>query len=223
MKYVKKLVALLTMVSVLAMGLTVFAAEPTGIGFEQVGLSCNMQIGVPAPCKNPTYEYEMFVYPFFTVLSDEIIVADGIQRQQKPGYEWRKVTVQFWSDDWNVYEYGIRTKECFEDYYDIVFHDQTAVYNEETDTVEYSVIKDGIVYSECERYIVYGEWIDEEVYDEYGGLEKIIKAQLREYYYCIPIGYDGTVLGFFNAAIEWGDGQYIYDIADADTIFYRLQ
>lgn len=222
MRGIKRMVALLTMVSVLAMGMTVFAAEPTGIGFEQVGLSCKMQLGVPAACKNPTYEYEMFVYPYFTVLADEIIEADAVH-QAKPGYEWRKVTVQFWSEEWGIYEMGIRTSECMEDYYDIIYHDQTCVYNEETGRTTYSVIKDGVVYPECERYTVYDEWIYDEVYDEYGGFVGVVTAQLRDYYFCIPQGYDGTVLGFYNAATEWQEGQYIYDIADADTIFYRLQ
>lgn len=222
MKCMKRMVALLTMVAVLAMGMTAFAAEPTGIGFEQTGLSCNMQIGVPMVCMTTTYEYETIVYPYFIILSDEIIQADEVN-QFKPGYEWRKVSVMFWSDEWDIYQYGIRTKHCTEDYYDIVYHDQTSVHNAETGRDTYSVIKDGVVYPECERYAVFGEWSYDEIFGEDGTFEGVLTTQYRDYYFCMPEGYDGTVIGFYNALTEWGEGQYIYDIADENTIFYRLQ
>lgn len=39
----------------------------------------------------------------------------------------------------------------------------------------------------------------------------------------MPDGYDGTVVGFWcRTSDNWPEGAYIYDIADENTIFYRI-
>lgn len=212
MKCMKKLVAFVTMISVLSMSLTAFAAEPTGIGFEQVGLTCKMKLGETAYYWTADYYQEDYVRSNITILSDEI-VAPNETLQAKEGYEWRKVTSQIVSKE--AWILGIRPSYCYEDYYDIVFHDNTSVYNEATGRNTYSVIKDGVVYSECERFDIVYEWIDDQ--------ENMTTSQIREYYFCIPVGYDGTVIGFMDSYLTWEEGQYIYDVDDGSTIFYRLQ
>lgn len=212
MKCMKKMVAAVTMISVLSMGFTAFAAEPTGIGFEQTGLICEMKLGEPAEYWTADYNMEGYVCAYVTVLSDEII-APNETLQAKEGYEWRKVTTQLVSYD--AWDWGISTSYCYEDYYDIVYHDNTSVYHEETGRKTYSVIKDGVVYSECESFEIASEWINDD--------ENMTVSQIREFYYCIPVGYDGTVIGFRDSYLTWEEGQYIYDVDDGSTIFYRLR
>lgn len=214
MKRMKKIMAVLTMISVLTMGFTTFAAEPTGIGFEQKGLTCQMKLGEPAEYWTASYEFVIDVSSYVTILSDEII-APNQMFQAKEGYEWRKVTLQIMTENESTWYWGICPANCFEDYYDIVFHDQTSIFDESTNHSTYSVVKDGVIYPNCEYYFVYNEWINNEA--------DMTMSQIREYYFCIPVGYDGTVIGFYNAFSTWEDGMYIYDIADSDTIFYRLK
>ena len=41
--------------------------------------------------------------------------------------------------------------------------------------------------------------------------------------FCLPIDYDGNVVGLRNAAITWQEGQYIHDVADETCVFFRIQ
>jgi len=40
--------------------------------------------------------------------------------------------------------------------------------------------------------------------------------------YLVPKGYDGCVYGMRNSQIEWGEGQYIFDLDNSDTLFFRF-
>lgn len=40
--------------------------------------------------------------------------------------------------------------------------------------------------------------------------------------YRVPEGYDGTIVAVRDGRREWKDGEYIYDVADENTVFYRL-
>lgn len=214
MKFLKKLVAVVTMVSVLSMGFTAFAEESASVGFEKAGLECNLKLGEPAVYYSIAYDEDIPIYAYVTVVSDEIIPSSDVL-QAKPGYEWRRVTVQIISDDPDVWALGIMTSTSTEDYYDFVYHDATCVYNADTDRTTFSTVKDGVVYPECEQFVSYGEWIND--YD----LETM--GQIRDYYFCIPVGYDGMVISLRDASIPWLEGQYICDVADENTLFYRLQ
>jgi len=43
------------------------------------------------------------------------------------------------------------------------------------------------------------------------------------WYMRVPEGYDGMVVVFFNSAIEWEDGKYIYEVLDQDALVYRVE
>ena len=43
------------------------------------------------------------------------------------------------------------------------------------------------------------------------------------WYARVPKGYDGVVVVFYNAGLEWKDGQYIYEVLDKDALLFRAE
>lgn len=129
----------------------------------------------------------------------------------KEGYEWRFVCTElrFWGVNAQDYGYSVRT--ATEDYYDIEGRADSTTENNEGWSGEYIVDyqgKDYLCSFEAEKSG--GDWNSE------GST-----STLYEYFH-VPIGYDGTVIGFYDASKEWNDDMYIYDIADENTLFFRL-
>ena len=129
------------------------------------------------------------------------------------GYEWHAVTVTVRFDDENAWNYGCGIETCRENYYDVVGWDESSVALDD-DMYQYTVNFNGVDYTEClyddNTEYIWSEWVDKACTCTF------------ERYIRVPVGYDGIVLGFFDSAIEWGDGQYIFDIADENTLFFRL-
>lgn len=129
------------------------------------------------------------------------------------GYEWHAVTVTIRFDDENAWNYGCNVKTCNENYYDVVGWDKSAV-ELEGNMYQHTVNYNGIDYAEClyddGTEYVWSEWVDKACTCTF------------ERYVRVPVGYDGIVLGFRNAGVEWGEGKYIFDIADENTLFFRL-
>lgn len=130
------------------------------------------------------------------------------------GYEWHAVTVTVRFDDENAWNYGASVQTCRENYYDIVGWDESSTHLEAEKMFQYTVNFNGVDYTEClyedGGEYTWSEWVDKACTCTF------------ERYIRVPVGYDGIVLGFYDSAIEWGDGQYIFDIADENTLFFRL-
>ena len=129
------------------------------------------------------------------------------------GYEWHAVTVTVRFDDENAWNYGCNLNTCHENYYDIVGRDESETELKDK-MYQYTVNYNGVDYTEC-------------LYD--GGIEYVWSEWVDKACTCtfdlhvrVPVGYDGVVQGFRNSGVEWGEGQYIYDIADENTLFFRL-
>ena len=139
--------------------------------------------------------------------------ADGYPA--KDGYEWRIVEIQALFHEQNAKSYGSATATNYEDYYTIELHDDTAVYDEATEITTYSVNYHGEIMEVTERMASnWSGWHYE------GGRKVDIRTVTWEF--CVPKGYDGTVVAFRNAAIEWEDGTYLFDYDPADFLLFRL-
>lgn len=128
------------------------------------------------------------------------------------GYEWITLTIKMRFDDENANAYGMTVTTCNENYYDIEEWDASG--HEVSDGVRgYTVNYNGIEYTEClytSSGLDFGAWEGSTCW-----------VTLTEYYR-VPVGYDGIVLGLRDSGVEWPDGQHIYDIADENTLFFRL-
>lgn len=130
------------------------------------------------------------------------------------GYEWHAVSVTIRFNDENANAYGMGVNTCRENYYDVVGWDESQSYLKEEKLFQSTVNYNGVDYTEClyddSCVMNFSEWVDKECVVTF------------DRYIRVPVGYDGIVLGFYDYGIEWGEGQHIYDIADENTLFFRL-
>lgn len=129
--------------------------------------------------------------------------------EAKEGYEWKTVTVQLIFSDKNAQEYGASIGHLFEDYNDIIGHDDSMVYEE--NGVTFTTNWNGQKYTECKT-----------LFSDEGGWKDNVLTVERTYEWLIPIGYDGAVVGVRDYSIPWEQGMYIFDVANDDTLFFRL-
>lgn len=151
---------------------------------------------------------------------------------QVPGYEWRILDAEILFSDDNAFRYGITVNFCRENYYDITGWDDS-----ETDpagTVWEAFAESGNVYTvnyhgrqmpclfsaENEGF---GSWKSRTEVDAAG---KTVKISEILYHvtacFCVPEGYDGVVFGFIDSSLQWDEGQYVFDVADENTLFFRM-
>lgn len=187
--------------------------EALTAAFEEYGLAINVTAG------ETPYEYVTNCYSQpdlktvgkLYVSGCSVVPADETH-EALDGYEWRSVSVRILFDDDNAYNYGMNVKTCTENYYDIAGWDASS--HEVADGVRgYTVNFNGVEYTECLYVgsgVSFSDWEDHACWATF-------TISVR-----VPIGYDGVVIGFRDASIEWGDGQYIYDVADENTLFFRM-
>ena len=124
---------------------------------------------------------------------------------------WKYISFDIAFSDENANKYGWSTDLCVENYYAIEEWDNSAVDISDSireHTVNYNGQDETVVYKRINSY-------------NSGWINKVI------HWYCdvafqVPEGYDGAVFGFYDASTEWEDGMYIYDVADENTLFFRL-
>ena len=98
-----------------------------------------------------------------------------------------------------------------ENYYDTEAWDE--VYDRNDNKKLYTVQFNGKDYTECKSMFSgsgFGEWVDG------------VQTWEGDAFVVVPTGYDGMVVCFRNAGLEGKVGDYIYDVADEDTIFFRM-
>lgn len=182
---------------------------------EKYGFTEFMEVGV-------TYDYhtvcnknrEKTTVAELTVTRYEVFdSAEGYPA--KEGYEWRIVEMQALFHEQNAKSYGSATATNYEDYYTIELHDDTGVYDEETEIDTYSVCYHGEIMEASERIV--SNWSGWHYKD---GRKIDIRTVTWEF--CVPKGYDGAVAGFRNAAVEWEDGTYLYAYQPEDFLLFRL-
>ena len=189
--------------------------EALTAAFEENGLTINVTE------LDTEYDYVTACYPDETkqtvgklTISNYRVFEGDETHPALEGYEWHAVTVTVRFDDENAWNYGCGIETCRENYYDVVGWDESSTHLEEESMYQYTVNFNGVDYTEClyedSGEYTWSEWVDKACTCTF------------ERYIRIPVGYDGIVLGFYDSSIEWGDGQYIFDIADENTLFFRL-
>lgn len=179
-------------------------------GFEAHGIRCEAENGVPhayiSCARNDTTPISGWVT--FTEDPDEQI---PLHLEQLDGYEWRYVAVSLKFDDPAAIWKNVRWSITSEDYYTIEAHDES-LHIVDGGCDGFSVSYRGEIYPDCLRYYEYdnGHWDTSVYYVDY--LE----------WFRVPEGYDGVVVGVRDSSIEWGEGQYIYDVINENAVFYRL-
>lgn len=150
------------------------------------------------------------------------------------GYEWRAFDVEIDFSDDNALDYGVAVSYCEENYYAIEDWD-----NSDSDFTgtpwEYLLDQETVVNGDCSFISFHGETMPVALLasgDGFGGWHTRtndedgtsirVNTWSTSYYVCVPVGYDGVVIGFRDRGIEWEDGMYIYDVADENTLFFRL-
>lgn len=144
---------------------------------------------------------------------DYAVFASDETHTAKDGFEWRSVKVDLLFTDRNVLTHGAEWSTTWEDYYTIDKHDSTAdVVDEEGTTYSFTVNYNGVDYEDClfVKNLSHSGWDGNNYLVTY------------EFSFQVPVGYDGCVIAFYHGATEWAEDQHIYDIADENTIFFRL-
>lgn len=148
------------------------------------------------------------------------------------GYEWRAVDVKIEFSDWNANQYGASVELRLENYYAIedldnsIFEVSNTQWDYLSDTARgyisnYHGVDYPCIFSlENEHW---SDWRTSTSYDENGNTSKTNFIEyIASFYVCVPVGYDGVVIGFCDSGNIQEEGMYIYDIADGNTLLFRL-
>lgn len=183
--------------------------DPLQPSFEAHGLSINARVG-------ETYDYVT------CCSADESKTTVGkltfsnyrefdAAMSELEGYEWRAVHMEIAFTDENAQNYGVRVRFSHENYYDTEAWDE--VHDAADNSKRYTIHFNGTDYTECQFMFEgsgFSGWIDG------------VNTWEGEAFAIVPSGYDGMVLCLRNGALTWDEGMYIYDVADEDTIFFRM-
>lgn len=182
--------------------------EPLPADFEKYDFQL-AQLDTTYDCELACYTTQDFNTVAHVTPSDYRIFESDDTHPAKEGYEYRQVTFTVLCDDENTYYYGYRYLSCVENYYDIVGLDESAVYNDDSNT--YTVSYNGEP-CECTYWAETdpGEWVDQTITGT-----SVITLQ-------VPVGYDGIVVGIYNSNIEYGE-EHIFDIYNPDQfLLFRM-
>lgn len=181
--------------------------------FEEHGLTINVK-------EDTVYDYVSVCYldpsketVGHLIISDYQIVKDysDLDLEVRKGYEWRtfRTTISF--DDDNANNYGPRVRLQVVNYYDIEGWEDSYNYDNAINGQYFTANYHGTDYECC--CIIRDQspgWID----DTY--------TNIFDFYISVPIGYDGVVLAFFNKQPSQEEDTYIYNLANEETLFFRL-
>lgn len=183
--------------------------DPLQPSFEAHGLSINARVG-------ETYDYvtccsadESRITVGKLTFSNYREFDSAISGLED--YEWRAVHIEIAFSDENAQDYGMRVRFTHEDYYDTEAWNE--VYDDDDNSKSYTIHFNGTDYTECKSIFSgpgFSGWVDG------------VNTWEAEVFVVVPIGYDGMVVCLRNGALIWDEGMYIYDVADADTIFFRM-
>ena len=123
--------------------------------------------------------------------------ARKIEKLAGEGYEWRGIEVKV---KYTSRPYGYSTVPCYEDYYDIVGHDETIKYLDEYDKDSY--------YMTVSRAKVSFGGEKQKIYMLYLFKRNSKNSLQYDVFYYVPEGYDGCVVGLLDGrkCVDWKDG-----------------
>lgn len=140
----------------------------------------------------------------------EMKATRKIEKLAGEGYEWRGIEVKV---KYTSHPYGYSTVPCFEDYYDIIGHDETREILDEVDKDKY--------------YLSVSQYGDENepIYELYRSKGDGKGSVRYDVFWYVPKGYDGCVFGLLDGrkCPEWKDGTYVFDYVSKYCLLFRLQ
>ena len=168
---------------------------------EVYGITEFMEVGQTYDYTTDTYRTSnMNTVAKLTVKSYDIVeYAEGYPA--KEGYEWRIVEMEMVFSDWAARNYGFSTNYCREDYYNVKLHDDTEVYDEDANQYTHTVLYNNEEYEVIlKTNSKVGNWVNH-------------KCKFnRTFAACVPVGYDGVVIGMLRDSVEYPEDGYIFDI-----------
>ena len=129
----------------------------------------------------------------------------------KEGYVWKFISCDIEFSDENAWKYGYSYIWCYENYYAIEEWNNSLVEISdgiEEFTVSYNGNNESVIFKRIRNYK--SGW-----YNKKNHFYLDVAFQ-------VPEGYDGIVFGFCDATIKWADDTQIYDVADENTLLFRL-
>lgn len=167
-------------------------------------------------------------------LSNYRIFSSDETHQALEGYEWQAFDVEIVFSGDDLRNRVMTVAYCHENYYAIEDWDNSG--SELTGT-PWEYILDGrkLYIRECFTVSSHGEafpvavvaegsgfsgWHTEK--NDADGTTTSVETCSLSFYACVPVGYDGVVIGFRDSGVAWEDGMYIYDVANETTLFFRL-
>lgn len=147
-----------------------------------------------------------------TVTDYQTFVSDDTH-EAKEGYEWKIVDFKCVFSDDNAYKYACTTWKLWSDYYGREIIEDSDDEDDGDDSFEFIVNWNGQKYAECRQIAEQemGAWIDH------------VATNHFHYELLLPIGYDGYILGFTDAADYPMAEKGLQEYANEDTLFFRLQ
>lgn len=198
--------------------------EPLQADFEKYNLTKHMvELDQEYDYKTLCYKNSVYTTVGKVIFSNYRTFDSDETHEAKEGYEWKTVDYTLSFGDDNAWEYGISPGFCFENYYDIIKSDDTLA-TDDNGIEHFTVNWNGVDYTECCRMFDVSGWSDwtDNTDPAYEDWEHIVVYK-ESCAVLVPIGYDGIVVGERNRAVEWGEGQYVFDIDNTDTLFFRMK
>ena len=188
--------------------------EPLPADFETYGLTINVEEGVTYDYVTACVEDSSKTTVGHATFSDYRIIEEDAELglEKKEGYEWRAVHVSTVFDDENARKYAVLVQYDFGDYYDIEGAENSYEYDYGETTNEHYVANYHGTEYEITLFYTH-KWL---------GWVNGTNTFESDVYVNVPIGYDGVVYVLSNSKVLWEDGMYIYDMADDDTLFFRM-
>ena len=196
--------------------------EPLQADFEKYNLTEHMvELDQEYDYKTSCYDDSAYMTVGKVIFSNYQTFDSDETHEAKEGYEWKMVDVTAVFGDENAREYGILPDSWVDDYYDIIKCVDTSV-TDDNGIDHFTVNWNGVDYTECCDIWDSGwnGWTDN-TNPAYRDWERINVFQLH-LAVLVPAGYDGIVLGVYNNAVDWGDGLYVFEVDNTDTLFFRM-
>ncbi|MBD5532580.1 MAG: hypothetical protein HDQ98_10370 [Lachnospiraceae bacterium] len=196
--------------------------EPLQADFEKYNLTEHMvELDQEYDYRTLCYDDSAYTTVGKVIFSNYQTFDSDETHEAKEGYEWKSVDITAVFGDENAREYGMRTESWFDDYYDIIKCVDTSA-TDDDGIVHFTVNWNGVDYTECCFISTagYNGWTDN-TDPAYGDWERINVCQMHVEV-LVPEGYDGIVFGVYNYATDWGDGLYVFEVDNTDTLFFRM-
>lgn len=180
--------------------------------FEKYGMKINLQENVETDYTSHFFLNDSRVDTAKLLLSNYRTFDSDETHAHKDGYEWKAVDIRIHLD----VEETLRPCDTafayhFEDYYAIVPFEDSVTYAGDVGIAE------TVIHYHGETLPVYLEVNYGSMEADYGYFTFTTTVYAQQ-----PVGYDGLVLWFRDFSIPWAMGQYLYDVADENTLYFRM-